>query len=106
MRRFRCEMALNFGDRNTLKWPALVGIWFLARALVLGVARVKQNCFSPSFVAAPSCQCRRELRYRPGSSRRLQHRVIGLTGRVSERRLDGIRFEVRKVAEDFLVRHA
>jgi hypothetical protein len=33
-----------------------IGIWFLARPLVLGAARVKENCFSLPFIAAPSCQ--------------------------------------------------
>ena len=34
----------------------LIGICFLARPLVLDAARVKENCFSLSFIAAPSCQ--------------------------------------------------
>jgi len=31
-------------------------IWFFARPLVLDAARVKENCFSLSFILAPSCQ--------------------------------------------------
>jgi hypothetical protein len=34
----------------------IAGICFLARPLVLDPARVKENCFSLSFIAAPSCQ--------------------------------------------------
>ena len=34
----------------------LIGIWFFARPLVLDAARVKENCFSLSFIPAPSCQ--------------------------------------------------
>ena len=34
----------------------LIGIWFFARPLVLHAARVKENCFSLSFIPAPSCQ--------------------------------------------------
>jgi hypothetical protein len=34
----------------------LIGIWVLVRPLVLDSARVKENCFSLSFIPAPSCQ--------------------------------------------------
>src|ERR1019366_4131252 len=34
----------------------MIGIWFLARPLVLDAARVKEDCFSLSFIPAPSCQ--------------------------------------------------
>jgi hypothetical protein len=33
----------------------LIGIWFLARPLVLSAAQVKENCFSLSFIGAASC---------------------------------------------------
>jgi hypothetical protein len=36
-------------------------MWFLARPLVLDAARVKENCFSLSFIAAPSCQTWRRV---------------------------------------------
>jgi hypothetical protein len=41
------------GVRQTDK---LIGIWFLARPLVLDATRVKENWFSLSFIAGPSCQ--------------------------------------------------
>ena len=36
----------------------------------------------------------------------MQNRVIGLPGRVGKRRLDVIWFYVRKILQNFLVRHA
>ena len=34
----------------------LIGIWFFALPLVIGAARVKENCFSLSSSPAPFCQ--------------------------------------------------
>ena len=41
---------------ESLLAESLIGICFLARPLVLDAARVKENCFSLSFIPAPSCQ--------------------------------------------------
>jgi hypothetical protein len=34
----------------------MIGIGVFARPLLLDAARVKENCFSLSFIAVPSCQ--------------------------------------------------
>ena len=42
--------------RRLERLQELTGICFLARALVMSAAGVKENCFSLSFIPAPSCQ--------------------------------------------------
>src|SRR5207253_8962816 len=62
--------------------------------------------------AWPGALCRQsmvraqaEVEHQPENSRWLQNRVIGLSSRVSERRLDVIRLKVRKILQDFIVRY-
>ena len=59
------------------------GIWFLARPLILGAARAKENCFSLSFIAAPfSLPWRRAS---TGEVCRVSRGVRPLQGRVGGR---------------------